>query len=673
VKKLSLLCVCLTASLLVRCSGSGGGSQMTPPPVQLLSISSSAPPNGTLGQVYNGGAGFTVAATGGEKPYHWTWAPAASSQLPPGLTLADNGSINGTPTSAGPFNVVVTVNDSATPAAHANATYAIAIISGVLTITSGAPPGGEALTAYGDVHSIVDNLGKRVNATFFKLNASGGTGQYNWSLSAAAGSALPSGINCCSPFFQTGPPLSHEGVRIQGALFGSPSAVGTFNVIVTVADAGDPSDTVSTNYAITIVPPPAPTIDNTPRPAIATLNSPYVGYTFTAAKGLPPFNWSETGPLPPGMMLSGDGTLSGKPTSAGSFPIQVSVKDAAGQNGVSAQAFTIEVLAKGFVPTGSMSVPRVVHTATTLANGKVLVLGDDPTSEVFDPTSGTFAASGMPTTQRGQHTATLLKDGKVLIAGGIFVDALASAELYDASTGTFVATGNLTTARFAHTATRLVDGRILIAGGADNAGNPLSSAELFDEAAGTFTATGSLANARAGHTATLLKDGRVLIVGGSSIAAAEIYDPASGTFSTTGSLHQWRMQHTATLLASGKVVVIGGQGGASNISLTTAEVFDPASGLFTQTVGVMESARAWHVAALLPSGKVLVAGGVDDAGKTHSSAELFDPASGKFADTADMTAVRFSSAAAVLNDGTVLVTGGYDATGASLASAEIYQ
>jgi hypothetical protein len=199
---------------------------MTPPPVQLLTISSSAPPNGTLGQAYNGGTGFTVSATGGKKPYHWTWAPAASSQLPPGLTLADNGSINGTPTSAGPFNVTVTVNDSATPASQANATYAIAISSGVLTITSGAPPRGQALTAYGDVHNIVDNQGKRVNETFFKLNATGGTGQYTWSLAAAAGSTLPSGINCCSPFFQTGPPLGHEGVRVEGALFGSPSVVG---------------------------------------------------------------------------------------------------------------------------------------------------------------------------------------------------------------------------------------------------------------------------------------------------------------------------------------------------------------------------------------------------------------------------------------------------------------
>jgi len=641
--------------------------------VQALEITSSAPPSGTLRQAYNGGSGFSASASGGVKPYHWTWSAASNSQLPPGLTLSDNGSIMGTPTSAGPFSVVVTVTDSETPLAQKSATYAIAVSSGALTITSGAPPSGHALAAYGDVHSVVDNMGKHVNVTFFKLSATGGTGQYNWTLAAAAGSALPPGISCCDPFFPTGSPLSHEGITIRGALSGSPNSVGTFHVVLTAADANDPSSTVSATYAITIVPPPAPTINGAPRPAIGTLNSPYVGYTFTAAQGLPPFTWSESGALPPGMAFSNDGVLSGTPTSAGSFPIQVSVKDTAGQNGVSPHAFTVEVLAKGFVPTGSMSVQRVVHTATTLANGKVLVVGDDATSELFDPTSGTFAVGGTPTTQRGQHTATLLKDGKVLIAGGIFVDALASAELYDPSTGTFVATGSMQNARFGHTATALADGRVLITGGSDNAGNPLGSAELFDETTGTFTATGSMANARAGHTATLLKDGRVLIAGGASVSAAEIYDPASGSFSATGSLNEWRIQPTATLLGSGKVVVIGGQGGASNVALTTAEIFDPASGVFTKTAGAMEGSRASHVSALLTNGQVLVAGGVNDTGTALSSAELFDPASGTFTDTADMTAVRSSAAAAVLKDGTVLVTGGFDAGGATLASAEIYQ
>src|SRR5262249_22619807 len=68
---------------------------------------------------------------------------------------------------------------------------------------------------------------------------------------------------------------------------------------------------------------------------------------------------------------------------------------------------------------------------------------------VWAQSTGTFTATGSMTTPRLAPTATLLTSGKVLVAGGVanFLYPgggwLASAELYDPSTGTFSATGNM--------------------------------------------------------------------------------------------------------------------------------------------------------------------------------------------------------------------------------------
>src|SRR5215216_5722485 len=184
--------------------------------------------------------------------------------------------------------------------------------------------------------------------------------------------------------------------------------------------------------------------------------------------------------------------------------------------------------------TASLNTPRFYHTATLLSDGKVLVASGGGqqsfpypellSAELYDPATENWTFTGSLNNARVLHTATLLLNGNVLVAGGYpnhDHSGKGRAELYDPATGNWTVTGSMNFGRTQHTATLLFDGRVLVVG----SGESPDTAELYDPAMGTWTATGSLNSGRSAHTATLLPNGNVLVAGGDpGITGAELYD-----------------------------------------------------------------------------------------------------------------------------------------------------
>ncbi len=209
------------------------------------------------------------------------------------------------------------------------------------------------------------------------------------------------------------------------------------------------------------------------------------------------------------------------------------------------------------------------------------------------------------TDARAFHTATLLADGRVMVVGGNNKDltnpAIASVEIYNPRTNTWTLTTSPYQPRMDHNALLLKDGRVMIAGGmVRSAGGgsffTLNSVEIFDPGDQTWFEAAPMSNeinntsGKTDFTMTLLPDGRVLVTGGVSgllyYARIERYDPATNTWANLGLLPSKRCGHTATLMGDGRVLLAGGSNYDSTATPSTTYIneyliFDPATATIT--------------------------------------------------------------------------------------------
>ncbi|WP_437296135.1 Kelch repeat-containing protein [Sorangium sp. So ce426] len=356
-----------------------------------------------------------------------------------------------------------------------------------------------------------------------------------------------------------------------------------------------------------------------------------------------------------------------------------------------------------WVATGRMTTPRAEHTATLLDDGRVLIAGGflgldegmvcDPnystmplgSAEIYDPATGAFLAAAPMAAVRGAHTATRLADGRVLVIGGEAEGP--GVEIYAPALDAWLPASSPSISRVRHTATLLDDGRVLLAGGGGGSAAP-ESTEIYDPATDTWAPGPPMQGVRAGHQATRLLDGRVLVTGGTfgpAAGAVEIFDPVTATWSAAAPLDPIRWL-TATLLLDGRVLVTGLAG--------AAEVYDPAADAWTAAPGKWGDTPAtgsWddgtyaaglgvlgEAAARLPDGQVMISGGIEQIYYAHpwggtrcssiylehdhdvyNRVQLYDPVTDAWSPGGNILAARGYHSATALDDGGVFVAGGY--------------
>ena len=250
-------------------------------------------PDGQVGVFY----GLTLQGSTCSGQLNWTLNDP--QDFPTSLGFSQNGAIQGTPDTSGPYNFSVQLDDGNGHSTNQNLSLYIAPASTPLAVTTTSLPNG-------------------TNGTFYSqtIQASGGQTPYSWAIADYSISAVPSNLT-----------LATNGV-LSGTLS---TTTGSYNFDVQVTDGA--ANTASQTLSVYIVNPPLPPLVITnvslPNGNVGAAYSAQLG----ATGGLSPYFWtlaSVSSPLPTGLSLNTAGLISGMPTTNKPSIFKFQVQD---QNG----------------------------------------------------------------------------------------------------------------------------------------------------------------------------------------------------------------------------------------------------------------------------------------------------------------------------------------------------
>jgi large repetitive protein len=331
-----------------------------------LAVTTGSLPAAYAGTLYS----QTLAAAGGSGT-GYTWTATSSNLATYGLTLSSAGLLSGTPATSGTVSFTAKVTDSASNTATQAFSFA------VYNALSLPAPNPNSLGA--------GTTGEAYTGT---ISASGGSGNYTWTVTSLPSDGLSS---------------SSGGGTLT--ISGTPTTATTVSFGVKLTDTTTGISVGPFTYSILVSNPPPLAL---PAPNPSSLPSATVGQSYsgsiTATGGVPPYTWTVTG-LPSNSLSSSSSgnnlSVTGTPTTMTGISFTASVTDSASHT-AGPNTYTISVNSAGSQVSGQIFLTSGCGGSVTVPTITVSI-NTNPVQTTTTDNNGNYSFASIP---NGTYTIT---------------------------------------------------------------------------------------------------------------------------------------------------------------------------------------------------------------------------------------------------------------------------